>query len=365
MRLWKRVKFAPSGRLQKRFLKWVDSIAEICNRSIQRKSLMAMKKFVLISAGLSLLMSVAVSLSAQELIPFRKGNLWGYADDQGKIVIEPRFERTWFFTGDDVARVRQKGLYGYIDRSGKFVVPAKYKEAGDFELGIAAVREGNRQFCINLEGNPDECNESYEDEPYEEDLEEAFVTYTDSTGLAGLFIEMTGDTIPEKFNSVVTVSRYFSPQQYQFALVSREGKWGAYNEQGRIIAPVEFEEVEPLSISSCKVKKDGLWGVLSRGSKMIIPCAYDSITKFTSIQTENSGLVRDEFFIVTAKSKSGLFNKTGQIILPVEFDMIVMPTPCNCAIDFVVRKENRYGIVDREGKFILPLKYTYAEPFTG
>src|SRR5690606_39734726 len=135
----------------------------------QRKSLMAMKKFVLISAGLSLLMSVAVSLSAQELIPFRKGNLWGYADDQGKIVIEPRFERTWFFTGDDVARVRQKGLYGYIDRSGNFVIPPKYTAAGDFDLGIAAVRDGKRELCINLDGNPDECNPVYEEEVYEEE----------------------------------------------------------------------------------------------------------------------------------------------------------------------------------------------------
>ena len=51
---------------------------------------------------------------ASSLVPYRKNNLWGFAEQSGKIVIEPQFEDVWFFT-DGLAKVRVKNLYGFID----------------------------------------------------------------------------------------------------------------------------------------------------------------------------------------------------------------------------------------------------------
>jgi hypothetical protein len=61
---------------------------------------------------LLLLFFISVTdISAQrlpDLIPYRKGNLWGYCDSTKRMVIEPRFERAFFFK-NGVAIVRSQG----------------------------------------------------------------------------------------------------------------------------------------------------------------------------------------------------------------------------------------------------------------
>jgi hypothetical protein len=74
-----------------------------------------------------LILFLQENLSARlpDLIPYRKGNLWGYCDSTKKIVIEPKYERTYLFCGS-TAIIRENGYYGLIDTSGKIVLPAIY-----------------------------------------------------------------------------------------------------------------------------------------------------------------------------------------------------------------------------------------------
>ncbi len=58
------------------------------------------------------------------LVPFPDGDLYGYMDRSGKVVIQPDYEAAQFFDNRGFARVKQFGLEGLIDKSGKMVVPA-------------------------------------------------------------------------------------------------------------------------------------------------------------------------------------------------------------------------------------------------
>ncbi len=67
------------------------------------------------------------SLSARlpDLIPYRKGNLWGYCDSTKNIVIEPQWEYARAFRFGRAA-VRKDCKWGIIDSLGKYVIVPSY-----------------------------------------------------------------------------------------------------------------------------------------------------------------------------------------------------------------------------------------------
>lgn len=72
---------------------------------------------------------LTISLPAEarlpDLIPYRKGNLWGYSDSTKKMIIEPKYDYVSFFE-NGLAVVSEKSKYGIIDQTGKIVLELKY-----------------------------------------------------------------------------------------------------------------------------------------------------------------------------------------------------------------------------------------------
>lgn len=85
------------------------------------------------------LLCVSSHASAQFLVPFRKGDMWGYVDINKTIVIPIQYEWAEPFS-EGLAAVKQNGRFGFINKRGEVVVPFKYEYAKKFEEGIAQVR---------------------------------------------------------------------------------------------------------------------------------------------------------------------------------------------------------------------------------
>lgn len=92
-----------------------------------------------------------------DLIPHKKGDKYGYVDENGKIIIDHKFAIAYIFK-DGLALVKEefgkKGPgYGYIKKDGKYFVEPKFEEARSFNEGIAAVREeGSGFYYIDTNG---------------------------------------------------------------------------------------------------------------------------------------------------------------------------------------------------------------------
>jgi len=98
------------------------------------------------------------------LIPYRKGDKWGYCDPQKKIIIPLLYDRTYPFCdglggvqkgrvfGGGIARVSRGGKYGLLDPAGKEVVPIKYDMAGPVDNGLIFVRLGNKVGHVDVHG---------------------------------------------------------------------------------------------------------------------------------------------------------------------------------------------------------------------
>jgi WG containing repeat len=95
---------------------------------------------------------------------FHEGLAWvmvnkklGYADKQGKIVIEPQFTNNGGCCNGDfhqgLARVHQNGKSGYIDKTGKIVVPIKFdRVAPEFQEGLAWVVANKKLGFVDRSG---------------------------------------------------------------------------------------------------------------------------------------------------------------------------------------------------------------------
>ncbi len=86
-------------------------------------------KFIL---TLLLTISIVENISAQTLlIPFRKDSLWGYANESGKIVVEPKYSNTKLFYKSKFSFLENKTdankvIYGIINSNGNVIVEPKY-----------------------------------------------------------------------------------------------------------------------------------------------------------------------------------------------------------------------------------------------
>ena len=73
------------------------------------------------------------------LVPVEREGAWGYVTGDGRLAIEPQYDRAYRFV-DDRALVRQNGRYGFIDPNGTLIIPPTFSEAGAFSGGLAPVR---------------------------------------------------------------------------------------------------------------------------------------------------------------------------------------------------------------------------------
>jgi len=88
---------------------------------------------------------------SEGLAPVAIGNLWGYIDKYGDIVIPPSFDTAQPFS-EGLALVKQRGLSGYIDASGQIVITPRFKFAENFSGGLAVVGDGKSSWYIGKDG---------------------------------------------------------------------------------------------------------------------------------------------------------------------------------------------------------------------
>ena len=86
--------------------------------------------------------------SAQDfsLVPYRVGTFWGYSDSLGNMVIQPKYQRSFPFSKDGLARVLLESKYGFINRAGELLSAARYDSATDFRLGGALVWQNGKKY---------------------------------------------------------------------------------------------------------------------------------------------------------------------------------------------------------------------------
>jgi hypothetical protein len=86
------------------------------------------------------------------LFPVQVKGLWGYIDQKGAIVIEPRYRYARMFSEGLAAVFIAAGRCGYITGDGSVATNAKFVNCGDYSEGLAAVEMEGKYGYLDKQG---------------------------------------------------------------------------------------------------------------------------------------------------------------------------------------------------------------------
>lgn len=97
-----------------------------------------------------------------------------------------------------------------------------------------------------------------------------------------------------------------------------------------------------------RVSKNGKYGLIDFEGKEIIPCEYDEIVALTSIRNE---------FLIKKAGNIGLVNEKGQSIIPTQYKAILTLKEGYNSEYIIVNEENKYGVINTTGTVLIEPNY--------
>jgi hypothetical protein len=256
------------------------------------------------------------------LIPYRKGDKWGFSDRNRKIVIPCIYDRVNFF----IEGLAVVGNYIYqnqiwweiycIDINGKAKLTLTYSidnidsiKLHPFNL-IELDLDLFYKRLINING--DEITSYSSIENFKEDF--AIVCNTED---ADYFDE---DPVKEPNDLYGIIDKYgkdIIEPTYDFIRDYKEGffgvkldkKWGFIDQKGHVVIPLIYDEVASFSEGLAAIKLYKKWGFIDKKGNTVIPLIYDKVKIFSE------GLAA-----VKLNRKWGFINKDGELVIPFEFE---------------------------------------------
>ncbi len=339
---------------------------------------------------------------AEGLATAMKENRYGYVDKLGNVVVPFRFESVSDFEGGR-AIVQENGFYGVIDRIGSYIlkpeysdiqglssglflvakdslygytdkegvlkIPFQYTDAYPFLKGKAKVEVNGNQAFIDEQGNyiiqPCKANISYfndsllvfeENEMFglmrincspvvpaiydiigELSANRALVSLDGKVG----YLDGAGKVIIElKYQYFPNCSKRGTFQS-SYAVVMKEGKFGAINEQGKQVFGFNQTDIGEIK-SLTAFLKGSQWGYKDLTGKVLIPPAYDYAESF------QNGIA-----VVEIAGKQGVIDAKGVFLLPVNYSVVSRLT----SELLLVSDGSQFGIYSTQGLEIVPLAY--------
>jgi hypothetical protein len=296
---------------------------------------------------------VSFAQSPVALIPYCKGNLWGFSDISGTRKIPALYERVSLFSSDYsrkenkiiyCAIVVKNGNYGVIDENNNFLIQPDFKSIEEEYLG-----ENLKLFIIKDKYN--------------------------NYGLSGL----SQIILQPAYDSISRVeSDYF--------LLRNNGKLGIANVNGDIIVPVAQDQIKQLS----ETKNEVEWKAVNTSETKIIkalrirrPSDNGEILVAgpDAISLENSDEKKydydKELAVLKSKyavycqgydknlcycmkdGKTGFANISNNKRVPPIYDKVQVGYVSFSENLLIVKLNGMYGLTDEDGKILVPVKYKY------
>ena len=322
-----------------------------------------------------LLMAFALPVFAQRedlrLIPYRKGDLWGYAAADKSILIKPEYsEANLFYAG--FASVKKGDKYGYINRDGKVVIPFKFYVAKPFRVGYfpkggkiltaddleddqkkilfagASLRKDGYEICINTKGETmPKCpaipeNSAPEiNKPSTVTIESNYSTIQKSD----LFDKITGDY------------KLLAGADETYYIATRNNNYGVFNNKFEVIVPFEYSAIEKIKIGAMNylvAEKNGLKGVFFGNGSPYITVENNKVQHIAAKNAEN-------YFIISRDGKTGIKDMKYNYVVEMKYAGIMYDSTGG----FIVTNDNNLTGFWFLNNFMLEPKYSMVNVLPG
>jgi hypothetical protein len=339
----------------------------------------------------------------EQLSPSRApSGLYGYANAEGKFVIQPEYEQALPFSGG-LARVKKSGGWSVINDKGKVLTRKPYHEIGEFRNGVAKVSiRGYTQGKFEMLYGTISTKGSEVIEPVynfiSHDSANLFFVVGKATevvdGQASVATERSArkkssaiqeQILEARFGVLTAEGKALIPIQYQavrdyqfklFAVKSTDGQWRVFNNRGEESFKSDYTDIKDFDEDYATVKKNSRWGILHKSGLVVKPLVYREIVrtgrstynlqpmpewkvvdqqskqKF-SYEFEDIRAVNEVLYSYQLEGRRGLMTEKGAIITPPIYEGIA---PITGDLT-VVQLGKKFGVIDKTGKTILPNEY--------
>lgn len=241
-----------------------------------KSSRLAAARALLLVVGLLVLVPALAQMPPARLLPFRRGSLWGYADQRRRLVLPLRYDDAGPFV-DDIAWVRRGANFGYILPDGRPLTPLHFTRADNFQRGRATVELQGETYQIDCTGNrlpgpPDSANSTAETDFLEQgDL-------VRRNGKVGFRFSVGHAVVPAEYDEIQDIYN-------GLLLVRRGAKWGVINQKGRLTLPLEYDTIQATPANNYAfpiVEQAGRFGYLDADGKLLVKPQYREAQPFVA-----------------------------------------------------------------------------------
>jgi len=297
----------------------------------------------------------------------KKGSLYGIADKQGKLLVKIEFDSIWYsYQNGNSYIVKKKDKFGTISETAKPILSTKYSKIlfCDKSISVSFVesKNGEMQMVYN-------------------DQEKIFPSKIEYVELyANLYIVKVNGKfgllkdkiiLPFEYDSIFYRSMDESDRNVKAKKASKQllynfskyhqiipvltiqmgGKYGLANSDGTIVYPAENDLVNNKSAYQYyTVKKENLFGIYFIKSKS------KTALEFDKVYADGIG-----FVMATKNKKAGVFNLSGEQIVPFEYDDDFIAQLSGVGLR--VTKNKKRGIVDLKGNILVPPIYDEVDTY--
>lgn len=283
------------------------------------------------------------------MIIVKKDNLYGMINGQGEMIIEAKYENIRNFS-NGFAAVCKDNKWGYIDQNGKQVIDYLYSSARDFSIhGLVAVKlSGDGGSWGLMRKNGQLINRENDNKYYfiDEFNPEGYAVVGTRRGYE--IIDIEGNHIGNR----VYRSLKYIPEQNIF-IGDVLGKSCLINIEGQVIvdAEVDYDEIYYPSNGLCQVSKDGKSGYIDENGRLAIPLKYEGTYEFS-----DNGLA----FVLCENGLGGYINKDDEFV--------IQPTlESGSTFEFglaAVSKNEEYIFIYENGNKAINKTFKYASGFS-
>ena len=256
-----------------------------------------------------------------KLIPYRSGDLWGYADSTGAIKIKPQYTRADPFEGK-VAMVLKNTTVNLIDLTGKELFKWEHRYFSVWNNRLIFAETTNRLHGVYTIAGKEILPPVYRDA--------TLLKYKETSPKA--LLKVWTDAKPEPGPAVASTM----PPVYNMTI---------FDETGRQVLPELYEAVGYVGGGILQAYKDKTYFHFDDQGKRLPAFEGYRLSEYSN------GVV-----LIWRDHKYGLADSTGKIIVKPQYDDAKEWREGKIA----VKSNGRWGFIDKMGKELTPFKY--AEP---
>lgn len=353
--------------------------------------------------------------SQLKIVPYRDGDLWGFSDAKGNILVEPKYYSTYLlddgfgrtYQGELSGLVSPEGkvlaepeymyismfknglaafrkddtLSGYLNEQGQIAIPAQFEEAFDFEEGYAYVKKDGQYHLIQPDGAiiktigkwmPFGSSEPYMTNPgYQTDKGFFLVQDTENQSYFMGLIDAKGNTVLEPAWQSLSLP-------VNGIMVAQKGdKFGLIRTDGSVVVEMQYQYLYQIGANRYLAQQNvDAYSVIDQTGKIVVPADYSNISTGPGdtyiaykgegvglldsngkilIPMEYNSLIHSKNYLIASKGegKTGVISTTNQVLLPLEYDNIEVAAPGR----FLADKNGKRGLLDEKGKALLPFEF--------